>query len=588
MTGAISPLINKAFIIFKKEVLNMGRNRIIALVLCMLTTLSLLSACAKTQTPADSGASTPSSSPSAPADSGAVSSDEELIGGHTYKTGLPITKDKVTLKAAMVLQPAHGKPEEMQIFKDMEEKTNIHIDWTTFPSSNATEQKNLLLASGDLPDIFYGTAIINENDVGKYAPEGVFIPLDDLIAEYAPNVTAAFEKSNAFKKACTNPGDNKIYSIGRAAERETQYNQDVLFIYKPWLDQLGLSVPTTTDEFRTVLEAFKTKDPNGNGKADEVPFSFTMGNKQNDLHSLFGAFGRIDFTNVGGTAGHFIVEEDGELVYTANQPEYKAAIEWLHGMFADGLFDQEGLTSKDTKSLVALGNSEEVILGSFIGFDQGNYIPKERTQDYIAIAPLKGPGGDQIWSRSGQNNGNITGNGFVITSSNKYPEASVRWIDQFFEKETSIVTFLGPIGVCLEKRADGVYDYLPTPEGMSYTDFRFTNTPVHAPCAIFADEWGTVVEVMGEDVNKLDILHNIYAQYQTNTIPYIKYTPEEMSYLNSTGKDIDEYVDNRQATWILNGGIDVEWDTYVAKLDQMGLSAYYDVVNGAYQRWIAD
>ncbi len=45
------------------------------------------------------------------------------------------------------------------------------------------------------------------------------------------------------------------------------------WIYQPWLDKLGLKIPTTTDELEQVLLAFKDKDPNGNGKADEIPWS---------------------------------------------------------------------------------------------------------------------------------------------------------------------------------------------------------------------------------------------------------------------------------------------------------------------------
>lgn len=37
-------------------------------------------------------------------------------------------------------------------------------------------------------------------------------------------------------------------------------------------------MPQTTDDLIKVLEAFKTKDPNGNGKADEIPMSLVNGN----------------------------------------------------------------------------------------------------------------------------------------------------------------------------------------------------------------------------------------------------------------------------------------------------------------------
>ena len=44
-----------------------------------------------------------------------------------------------------------------------------------------------------------------------------------------------------------------------------------IWINQTWLDNLGLDVPTTTEELYTVLKAFKENDPNGNGIQDEYP-----------------------------------------------------------------------------------------------------------------------------------------------------------------------------------------------------------------------------------------------------------------------------------------------------------------------------
>lgn len=58
-----------------------------------------------------------------------------------------------------------------------------------------------------------------------------------------------------------------------------------------WLEKLGLDMPTTTEELKEVLIAFKTKDPNGNGKADEIPLSFINKYGAEDLVFLFASFG---------------------------------------------------------------------------------------------------------------------------------------------------------------------------------------------------------------------------------------------------------------------------------------------------------
>ena len=73
--------------------------------------------------------------------------------------------------------------------------------------------------------------------------------------------------------------DGHIYSfpwieeLGAGKESIHSVN-DFPWINVEWLNKLGLKMPTTTEELKQVLIAFKTKDPNGNGKADEIPMSF--------------------------------------------------------------------------------------------------------------------------------------------------------------------------------------------------------------------------------------------------------------------------------------------------------------------------
>ena len=84
--------------------------------------------------------------------------------------------------------------------------------------------------------------------------------------------------------------NGNIYSIGYAAKDPCQYQPDEMYVYRPWLDKLGLDIPETTEEFYQMLKAFKEQDPNGNGVADEIPFSATPGGARG-FHSLSGAFG---------------------------------------------------------------------------------------------------------------------------------------------------------------------------------------------------------------------------------------------------------------------------------------------------------
>ena len=135
-----------------------------------------------------------------------------------------------------------------------------------------TDQKlNLVLASGELPDVIINFGIPLDQQQ-TLADQGLIIPVDDLIAKYGDEFAKVLEDMPQIKEVYS-LSDGKMYSLPHINECYHCTLSQKAWIYKPWLDKLGLEVPTTTDELYTVLKAFKEKDPNGNGKADEIPWS---------------------------------------------------------------------------------------------------------------------------------------------------------------------------------------------------------------------------------------------------------------------------------------------------------------------------
>lgn len=489
--------------------------------------------------------------------------------------------DREKFTVTFIQNEWHGDPNEMEIFKKLEELANVEVEWQIYPSATWEDKKNLILSSGDLPDVFYMNAV-NSNDVTKYASQGMFIDLTELIEQYAPNVKAAFDQMPSFKNICANPDDGKIYVIGRAVERQTQDTPALMYINKKWLDQLGMDIPKNVDEYYEALKAFKENDMNGNGDAgDELPFVFhysaTVPDMAYSYHTLFGSFGYVDFS--GKLGSHFIEDEDSAIIYVAETEEYKNAIAFFHKFVQEGLWDSEGFTTQDTSVMNAKGNNDPEIVGSFMAFDSTFVLPDKYQADYVILPPLAGPDGTKVWLRHGGSNRNVNGTQFVMTSHAKgKEEAIMRWLNAHFEPEISAQLFLGPIGTNLEKTENGMLDYIDTPDGMSYSEFRYGNAPVHVPCKIAANEWGTLVEVMDEDINKLTVSNGVYKPYQTQSSLFLLPNQEESKYLTSGGKDIDDYVNKMQVKWLTEGSIEEEWDTYLQQLQTLGLEKYKETI----------
>lgn len=173
------------------------------------------------------------------------------------------------------LRDGEYSPDETQLYLELEEQTGIDISWETYPQSAWPEKKSLLIASNDLPDAFFGNGVLTSDEVVKYGSEGILIPLEDYITEEnTPNLWKIFQEYPEYKSAITAP-DGHIYSLMSFEDGYMVTTNNPIYINKAWLEAVGMDAPTTTEEFREVLRAFKEQDPNGNGQADEIPFSFT-------------------------------------------------------------------------------------------------------------------------------------------------------------------------------------------------------------------------------------------------------------------------------------------------------------------------
>lgn len=536
----------------------------------MLVTGLILSATACGQEGGNAGSSGNPSTPSSSAASN-VSSGTSSPAPSAGKTAITAT---------FLKNEWHGDPNNMEILKELADRANVEVEWQIYTSAAWGDKKNLIFAGGDLPDVFYMNTL-STSDIVKYAPQGMFLELDGLIEQYCPRLSQVLADMPQFKAACINPEDGKLYSIGRAVEREVQGYGAMYYINKTWLDKLNLKVPETTDEFYAVLKAFKEQDPNGNGVADEIPFGF-YGNLQKSQASymygdLFGAFGYPDC--LASTFPHTLKDEaTGEIIYVPIQEEYKEAIAFYSKFVQEGLWDKESFTYTDLSPYTAKGNNDPQLLGCFSAVSNNFIIAPEYKKDYVPLPPLKGPDGTQAWMRLASMNNNISGTFFSVSATAKgKEEAIMRWLDEHFEPEMSIQLFLGPIGTTLQKDGSGYITYMDTPAGMTYSEFRYGNAPAHVPCVISKSDWGKTIEFMLEDGNKLPIYKEVYGPYVKYADLYVRPTQAQNDFILSTGKDIVEYVNKMQVKWLTEGGVEAEWDSYLKELEKLGVQEYIEM-----------
>ena len=275
------------------------------------------------------------------------------------KISFPL-KDPVTM--SMIAIPNSDVNLDNTIaMKKMEELTNVKWKIQTVPGSDLTEKRNLLLASNQYPDVFIKTWL-DQGTLDKYGRQGTFIVLNDLIEKDAPNLSKLLGEKKDVAQAITS-GDGKIYATPEVDEHSTA--NCILFINQAWLDKLKLKAPTNVDELYEVLKAFKTKDPNGNGKADEVPLMCT-GGSVTQLYPFLGITAYGDLTLV-----------DGKPQYAATTDKFKEFLKYCRKLYKDGLLNKDAFTLTGDQQK-AVGSSGDT-LGCF--FDAGAFLTVSREKD---------------------------------------------------------------------------------------------------------------------------------------------------------------------------------------------------------------
>lgn len=548
----------------------------------------LLSACSSNNKGGEKGASESASASASPS----ASASGENADPVTPAGQFPIVKDKITLKVMTVEHTGVEDYVTNKFTKELEEQTNIHLEWTVVPSKSLTEKLNLTLASGDYPDIFIDMGINKTQEVA-YGGQGAFLPLNDLIEKYGVETKKLIETMPLFKESITSL-DGNIYSLPKVNQCFHCTMSQKMWIYEPWLEKVGLPMPTTTEEFYNVLKAFKEQDPNGNNKADEIPLMTRVGGWNSDPEDfVMNSF--IYYTKDSGAPG--LLVKDGKITAAYNQPEWKEGLKYLHRLYKEGLIAPESFT-QDANQLSAIGNNpDNVLLGVSLGGWQGEFISlgdsnNKRWLGYKAVPSLKGPAGIQHTAYNPIEY--FTGN-FVITSANKYPEASFRLADMLYNRDVTMRLARGIEGGNWKKAEpsdvgiDGnpaKYVLIPHPDETSQNDFWGELGPINLSNELRLSQKNNGPEDLEVILyNETKTKYEPYKPDVSILVPPLIFNEEQSGEIAGLQKTIDDYKKEMLTRFITgNADIDKDWDSYIKTLGDMKLDRYLQIFQEVYDK----
>ena len=459
----------------------------------------------------------------------------------------------------MAVMHGENKVDETAAFITATEMANLDVEVINVSNSEAIEKGNLLIASGEYPDFFFKVAV----DVNNYGMEGVFIPLEDLIREYAPNLTKLLDERKGWE-AITAP-DGHVYSLPYVGTSTPYGGEAPAWINTKWLDNLGLEMPETLDELYTVLKAFAEQDANGNGDPnDEIPYSFSTNTFTPDRLLLYMPDATVNFE----TYMAYMGANNDELVYYPTTDSFKENyLGFLKKCWDAGAIDKNAFTQ--TYEQMSLVGKAADVFGFFMRSAVSGQTPEGRSEEWM-VWDCPNPNGLPV------NNG-IVPNGMAITDLCENPEVLVAWADYFYTEEGARLAQLG-----VENEHYTVTDgmYIPIENTARYGGFTGTlNSPM----------------------KKIDIQKFIDSEYTLNLrkeknalftqtsfiMPTLILTEEENEIYADVTTDIKAYISQYTAQ-VVTGQLDLEdsWDDYLKTLEAMGVDKISEVWQNAYARYL--
>lgn len=461
-----------------------------------------------------------------------------------------------------------GTPEKLPIDDEYEKRTGIKIKH--LGGTPMTDQKfSLLLASGELPDIFLNTWLQYPGGPDKAVEQGYILKLNDLIDQYAPNLKKTLQEHPEIDKMIkTDDGTYYAFPFIRS-EAGRVYGGPI--IRKDWLDELNLTVPETIDEWHTVLTAFKEK------KNAAAPVTF---------RTMFLGERTGGFAGAYGVMGNFYIN-DGKVVYGYLEPGYKDYLTTMAQWYKEGLIDKD-FASIDSATVDKKMTSK--VSGATIGWQF--YIEKynsaaqetDPNANFVA-APYPSAAKGQLPEFGQLDNAYAGTSSAAISATAKNVEAAMRWLDYAYTEEGSLLNTFGVEGTTytLENGKPAYTDLVvKNPEGLGSDQVMMKYS--HGTNFPMIQQDNNLPAKYMQTTESIDIWKK--TNHESHLLPPITPTAEEADEMSSIMNDINALVKEVELKIILGTESVDNYDKYVQQLKDMGIERALEIQQAAYERYM--
>lgn len=351
-----------------------------------------------------------------------------------------------------------------EIGKKLEEQTGVNFK-LQFPVGDVNTKIGTMIASGDYPDV-----LAPDTAIDKILDAKAFIPLNDLIDKYGPNIKRVYGPYyNQMKQA-----DGNIYFLPFSAvvgkyQPAPKIEQGAFFIQRRVLKEFGYPKIKTLDEY------------------------FDLIKKYNDAHKSEGLTGFTTLTYDWRTMGLFNAPmhlagypNDGDVIVDMNthksdiyaDDDYtKTWLKKLNEINNEGLYDKSSFVNNYDQYLAKVSSGK--VLGFFDyewEVDQAIQNIRKTGNDDLDYMPLPIVFDENTKDQYLDPNSFVDNRGVGITTSAKDPERIIKFFDNMLKEENQIMIQWGFKGETYEVDDQG--RFYQTPEQIEARKDNATNQKV--------------------------------------------------------------------------------------------------------------
>ena len=519
----------------------------------------------------------------------------------------PVTTDDVTIN---VFAPVTGGSEfnwdTCYMTGWYEEQTGVKVNWVGASTDVFIEKLNLALSSEEDIDLVVaggsGFTQITSTSVVKYADQELILPIEQYIDNNTKYMKERLDSVEGFRTALTTP-DGHIYAVPWYNECYHCMYDGKMWINNVWLDNLGLSEPTTIEEFRDMLIAFRDNDANGNGDTnDEIPMVGATDSYGAKIDTyLMCAFIYDDGEN------RLMINDDGQVISVFTQPEFQEGLKYLAGLYSEGLIYPDSFAQNRTQRNEINSRQYESVFGAMpnihhgIGSRDTDAGEPARFLEYTPIKPLVGPTGLQVTRVNYFDNFGLNGTAGLIPATCDQPELVMQWLDLLYTDEGIMMQDLGVKGLSWDDPDEGAMGVDGSPatykkltisqDNEYYNNMSWGQTFPEFMTAEHRLGYQQTNGMMAEDGSGVEAFlyyysHENYAPYgipQKNVVPPLYYSEEDASEIAMLQTNINTYVEESIAQFIVGQkDVEADWDAYLAELQNMRLDRYLEIIQNTY------